>query len=42
MNWYQLLKNVKGKNIYMFIGNGSKNQFKTLLETEQKLKQVLR
>jgi len=42
MNWYQLLKNVKGKNIYMFIGNGSKNQFKTLLETEQKLKQVLK
>lgn len=42
MNWYQLLKNVKGKNIYMFIGNGSKNQFKTLRETEQKLKQVLK
>ena len=41
MNWYQLLQNVKGINISMFIGNGSKNQFKTLRETEQQLKQVL-
>ena len=42
MNWYQLLKNIKDKNIFMFIGNGSKNQFKTLRETDKKLKSVLK
>ena len=40
MNWNQLIKKLKNQKIYMFIGNGSKNQFKTLKETNTELKKV--
>ena len=42
MNWYQLINKIKDHKIYMFIGNGSKNQFKTLTETNNNLKKVLK
>ena len=40
--FYQLVKQLKNNEIYMLIGNGSKNQFRYLSSLKQTLKKLLK
>ena len=42
MNFYQLIKELKNKEIYMLIGNGSKNQFRYISDLRNVLKFILK